>query len=55
MQRSGSVVTEVESGGMEMVSVTENGSDGSPLSKAWDNDEGIRALIYTTCYNVLDG
>lgn len=55
MQRSGSVVTEVDIGGMEMVSMAENDLDGSPLSKAWEDDDGIRALIYTTCYNVLDG
>lgn len=46
---------DADTSGMELVPVVESGSDASPLSKALDNDEGIRALIYTTCYNVLDG
>mmetsp|Transcript_12703 Transcript_12703/g.23814 ORF Transcript_12703/g.23814 Transcript_12703/m.23814 type:complete len:601 (-) Transcript_12703:66-1868(-) len=55
MQRTASVIADVEPGSMEMVSIPENGPDGSPLAKPFDNDDSIRALIYTTCYNVLDG
>jgi len=41
---------------MEMVPLVECMSDSeeSNTSSAC-NDETIRALIYTTCYNVLDG
>jgi hypothetical protein len=39
---------------MEMVTPLDPRSDDSPSSSIC-NDESIRAIIYTTCYNVLDG
>ncbi len=41
---------------MEMVPLVECISDSEEsITSSACNDEMIRALIYTTCYNVLDG
>lgn len=58
MQRSIStfVDREEESSTMEMVALQNYESQGdASLPSQLNNDEPIRALIYTTCYNVLDG
>jgi hypothetical protein len=59
MQRSVSsfVDRDAETSTMEMVALTKVESQQKSLSDpVTENDtEAIRALIYTTCYNVLDG
>lgn len=58
MQRSISISnTKLENeGSMEMVPLVECISDSEEsITSSACNDETIRALIYTTCYNVLDG
>ena len=54
MHRSTIVKVEDLESNMELVEIDTAASTVSS-STATNNDETIRALIYTTCYNVLDG